>query len=515
MSGIKNLSYKVNIVQILAGILVGLVVQYFISSYSAGELQKFHYVGLMTFLLISIILILFLFNRIISKTERNHLELKKVILADSSKTFKLIDKTEVFELASSKIKYATTYRVTGNLRQDEWVSVKMPSEIVNYMRNIEKRCRYDKSKKFTYKRITNGNLKSSLYDHMHKCLEIKEKSRKNISLVIDNELDLEYTYMIFDEDFMILNLNRFIDDSSKKEQDMCFFTSDKRIISGYIKRFDKTWKKGNKIKDLDSFKKIAISLKALPKDERGLTKKFYFSETISNIKYYLECIKSESTVEDQVFEEINHSYERIKRIAEWDFVIDHLNNTSDINHIFINYLNKMDDSSSYRAIALLEFYNNLESIQEFIGANEKALQRDAEIRRIFIVDGIKYRKNSQYQKSISEIFKRNYDLCNSYSNYHFDFLVSADYSYYKKNTGSFTIWQKSDETLLFLPDHMGPTPKIYKTRFKYIDFQKPNHPKFNNNLGYLKELDDKFKEAEEIAMQDDSDIKEEILSKII
>ena len=479
-------------------VIVNFIVNYLISN---SKFQFYDSLSIVTIIVIGLFMMAYLItaNHFRKEIEKNRHGYEKALENQVHNGFIQLDMVDAFDLVSDRLKNTSEFRVTGNIMQEELEQGFVPVEIKRYINATERRFRErKKSKRFSYKRLTTSKVSPFLKNHLNKLFACSKRYGHKIGVIFSDKFDFEQTFIILDESFMILNMNKQI--SGHREQELCFFTEDSNIIKRYINKFEKNWDEQTAVTKEEDFKNhpsefpVLCNESAL-KDLRILTK-------LQELKYNIEKIENDSIIKLHVYSEIIQAADRINGFANWNLTINHIDNNSNLNNIFYGYIKRLESNDSYCAIAVNEFYKNIDYYNKFIDANRTALMNGAELKRVFVIDNNKFLSdiNNEYKKSLKAFIKDHITLSSNFLNYEFKILFTNDYQVYKSSQLSFGLWFKKNEKMVFMPDHNGKGDTIYKTNLHYIDTNIPCHPSFKKNNEKFIHLNKKFieikKEAE-------------------
>lgn len=167
------------------------------------------------------------------------------VIADIVDGFITIDKDQISSFATSLVKKAKFIRVLGTARQD--VVDSSHNDASSYLSALEKRLTIkpkDESKIFSYYRVIPTVAKGPLTKHISTCRENAKKTGNAFEICEVPSYDFYIAYQIFDNNNLLLIVDNEEHDK-KRDNALCLWTRNKKIIEVFIKRFDDAWRLKN------------------------------------------------------------------------------------------------------------------------------------------------------------------------------------------------------------------------------------------------------------------------------
>ena len=333
-----------------------------------------------------------------------------------------IDSEKAMRLAIEDIKTAKYMKVIGMGRQDV-AEASSKNHVRDYYKAIEDRFK-DSERPFSLRRVTQHVLKPVFKNHLKECFQILDSQGNKSSkydLVLYGDLKITYTYYIIrneDENTSLyLTLNTENLDLDRVDHSLVFHSRNAEIIDKFSEHFDQFWmiesKQGRRISDLRNFDRF------VPFD--GPLYNQY-----TEIKHIIKRIPDDSVRMKHLKKEMDIFHRRLKGLDACDLTYRHSNKNQRVTDCFIDYITDLrDGKKSYRTISIASFWESMYHVSTFLEKQAIALEKDAVIERILLIDSTKldeYQSNGPLQIAIT----RNYLHHKKYTNYCFSILFSTD-----------------------------------------------------------------------------------------
>ena len=440
-------------------------------------------------------------ERVALEIQESENRIKRIIDASITEVHRLnaglreIEVDEVFKLATQFITNCSVIRVIGTAKQN-YSEFSTNETILNYL--DETIVRIKKVENLKYRRITSLDSTNKFIDHLSLVLDNnKPQLSHDLKIMILDNFVPAYTYLIIDENFLMLTLN--YDDQSILTKH--YYSQNKKTVQNFIKHFKTIWlTEENSNKILDN----SLALEHYV-DFRKRTNEYF--KKINN--HLLKFPESSTYSQEHVIEELKQTASRIKGLSSKEFEVHHTISNGNILRLFCIYLNKLKYGDIYQTITFRDFWEDIlnEDRKEpnFLRENKRALNEGAKILRTLIVkydleirDG---EKNSTYSKDIAQIIKQNIELKNSIKNpdnYSFRIFFTEKHDYLRRcyyNFALITSEKKKNriEKILFEPCN-NPSYDSTKILFHNCNF---NDVESNVSLGGEDEVHFKFVDTEE------------------
>jgi hypothetical protein len=138
--------------------------------------------------------------------------------------------------AASRIRSAKLVRIVGTARQDVIEEV---AEAAGYLHATEERV--NSNTPFSYLRITSATLSSPFRQHLFRLLQApKTKPGIRIEIAVEERMDASISYMIFDNDELLLIIDNTIF-GSVRDNRLMVWCGENDIVKAFADHFDHAW----------------------------------------------------------------------------------------------------------------------------------------------------------------------------------------------------------------------------------------------------------------------------------
>lgn len=138
--------------------------------------------------------------------------------------------------AASRIQSANRVRIVGTARQDVLEEV---IEAADYLHATEERV--TSNKPFSYLRITSATLSTPFRQHLSRLLQApKAKPGIRVEIAVEERMDASISYMIFDNDELLLIVDNTIF-GSVRDNRLMIWCRESDIVKAFTDHFDNAW----------------------------------------------------------------------------------------------------------------------------------------------------------------------------------------------------------------------------------------------------------------------------------
>lgn len=389
--------------------------------------------------------------------------------------FRLVEIDEILERTTEMLKEAKSFKVIGIGRQ-YYIEERDNKIIQEYYQVIEDRLKNStESNPFFCKRMTTFEIKDRFNDHLSKCFNYSPSEKRNNSfeLSIIDDFEMRFTFYIVDKKLVVINLYTIHDGIIDCPN--ALVTTNPELIKIYDDIFDEKWNyevdKKNIIKDLDNFNlRVPFSKEFI---------KTYFDLKNNIKKFPVNSIKS-----GLCRNELKIFNARIKGLIGNNLLIENKMENGKILNVFSHFVQLMQHNNSYKTISFYEFWKNPSStnLEEFITANEIALQHGGLLSRIYLVN-INRLEEIDFIHQNQNILRKHLRLCSKYkSNYSFKLLFqnSSEYDDNLKNYKNFALLELNNDRIIFSPRDTSIMERTYENLSTNVYFFKTNNPEKND-----------------------------------
>ncbi len=384
------------------------------------------------------------------------------------KGFRLLGIDDALKLSVKILATVKTMRVVGIGRQ-YYGEKKDDSNLSNYLNTIEDKL-LNKDSSFDCYRLTIMDLKQPFLNHLRNCfVNSKTTNYKNqFSLGIVDDLEMKFTYYVLGTHAVFINIYYKESETKIVDSPSCLISRNKEIVDLFTKHFDRVWereiKKNAVIHNLEEFEK------RIPYDAKIISSQKAINE-------YVKQLHHNTSRSAFAISEISQLEYRLRGLINYFLKIQYKIDNGKFLNIISNFLQQLQKGDGYETISFFEFWQNIqsESVTEFLDANRKALENEASLFRIYLIDEGRL-QDLNYIIGNTQIFKEHLDILklkNRNWNYSFkiQFVEESQYKTYKDEYRNFAIWQTNTEKVFFNPkwDKTGLYQHPIETQIAFID----------------------------------------------